>query len=116
MNSIKNNSKELKNKKTLELINSLFDPYKITSLPGIERTVIIKDHKANVNLLTSILTRLKSKDATQSTASKESVKKEPPMIVKIEIKREVVPIKTEAIDIQAMTDEDKDEVIDINAI
>ena len=52
-----------------------------------------------MNLLTSILTRLKSKDATQSTASKESVKKEPPMIVKIEIKREVVPIKTEAIDI-----------------
>ena len=86
MNSIKNDSKELKNKKTLELINSLFDPYKITSVPGIERTFIIKDHKANVNLLTSILTRLKSKDATQSTASKESVKKEPPMIVKIEIK------------------------------
>ena len=44
------------------------------------------------------------------------MKKEPPMIVKIEIKREVVPIKTEDIDIQAMTDEDKDEVIDINAI
>ena len=67
MNSIKNNSKELKNKKTLEPINSLFDPYKITSVPGIERTFIIKDHKANVNLLTSILIRLKSKDATQNS-------------------------------------------------
>ena len=119
MNSIKADSKELKNKKTLDLINGLFDPYKINSVPGIKRTFTIKDHKANLKLLTSILARLKSKDAdsSQSTDSVKSVKKEPPLIVKTEIKREIVPIKKEVIEVQSINEEeDDDEGIDINAM
>ena len=116
MNSIKADSKELKNKKTLDLINGLFDPYKINSVPGIKRTFTVKDHKANLKLLTSILARLKSKDADLSQST-DSVKKEPPLIVKTEIKREIVPIKKEVIEVQSVNEEeDDDEVIDINAI
>lgn len=114
MNS--NTSKELSSKKTMERIEALFDPHNITSVPGIKKSYTNKVHKTNVKLLSSLLTRLKSKDndSSQSTASKDSIKKECPIIFKTESKREKVSFKKEVIEITSIFDDN--EVIDINAI